>query len=333
MDFDDIKTVLSTSSDLKPKDIVISDLKWKYVLRGILRHENMLIVGPTGSGKTLLAKVASKALNRLDKFFYFNLGSTQDARSSLIGNTHFKKETGTVFNESSFVRALRTKNAVILLDEISRAHPDAWNILMTVLDETQRYLRLDEKEDVEIINVADGVSFISTANVGSEYTSTRVMDKALINRFPIIIEMSYMESDEEFRYLSEKFNITDKNSLELLQQLVDLAADTRLQVKRDDAKLSDCIGTRTVSKMAELIVDGFSFLEIVEVVVYPMFSSDGGVESERTYIKQLIQKRISPNSKIPNNPFKPISKNTPGGKNIVNTTINAAPDPTVNVPF
>ena len=49
---------------------------------------------------------------------------------------------------------------------------------MTVLDGGQRYLRLDEAEGSPIVNVAEGVTFIATANIGNEYTSTRVMDRA-----------------------------------------------------------------------------------------------------------------------------------------------------------
>jgi MoxR-like ATPase len=73
-----------------------------------------------------------------------------------------------------------------LLDELSRAHPEAWNILMTVLDEGQRYLSLDEDVDSPTIMVASNVSFIATANIGTEYTSTRVLDRALMDRFEII---------------------------------------------------------------------------------------------------------------------------------------------------
>ena len=43
----------------------------------------------------------------------------------------------------------------------------------------QRYLRLDEADGNETVNVAEGVTFVATANIGNEYTSTRVMDKAL----------------------------------------------------------------------------------------------------------------------------------------------------------
>ena len=120
----------------------------------------------------------------------------EDPRSTLIGNTHFNKSDGTDFSESTFVKAIQTENAVILLDELSRAHPDAWNILMTVLDPGQRYLRLDEADGSPTINVAKGVCFIATANIGNEYTSTRVMDKALLDRF-IVIEMDMLEKQDE----------------------------------------------------------------------------------------------------------------------------------------
>ncbi|NCX06127.1 MAG: hypothetical protein EBW68_10165, partial [Actinobacteria bacterium] len=97
-------------------------------------------------------------------------------RGTLIGNTHFSKDAGTYFNESAFVKAIQTPNTVILLDEVSRAHPEAWNILMTVLDPGQRYLRLDEAINSPTIKVHPTCAFIGTANIGSEYTSVRVSD-------------------------------------------------------------------------------------------------------------------------------------------------------------
>ena len=47
------------------------------------------MTGPAGCGKTMAAKSLVNALDRPD--FYFNLGATQDPRSTLIGNTHFEK--------------------------------------------------------------------------------------------------------------------------------------------------------------------------------------------------------------------------------------------------
>ena len=171
---------------LRPKELVMSDLRWKYLVRSAMRSKNIMMTGPAGCGKTMAAKMLVEALDR--PHFYFNLGATQDPRGTLIGNTHFNKETGTAFHESVFVKAIQTKDAIILMDEISRAHPEAWNILMTVLDQGQRYLRLDEHQDAPTIEVAEGVTFVATANIGNEYTATRAMDRALVDRF-IVVEM------------------------------------------------------------------------------------------------------------------------------------------------
>lgn len=293
----DIKKILETSSNLRPSSLIMDDLKWKYMVRSTLRGKNILLLGPTGCGKTLAAQTVAKVLGKESSFFYFNLGATQDARSSLIGNTHFDKNTGTLFKESSFVKAIRTPNAIVLLDEISRAHHDGVNILMTVLDDLQRYLRLDEKDDNEVVKVADGVTFIATANVGNEYTATRVMDRALLSRFPVKIEMSPLDVDNEYNLLKSRFNINDVNQLHTLKSICEISDHTRKQVKQEDSKLTNFIPTRTTVEIAELITDGFNLMEIAETTIYPNFSEDGGVDSERTYIKQLVQKYVKVESK------------------------------------
>ena len=198
------------SVKLKPEGLVISDLKWKYLIRSAVRAKNIMMTGPAGCGKTLAAKALTKGLKRPD--FYFNLGATQDARATLIGNTHFDSKKGTFFSESAFVKAISTPNAVILLDELSRAHPDAWNILMTVLDQGQRYLRLDEAIDSPIVNVAEGVTFIATANIGGEYTSTRVIDRAIMDRFTTI-EMDVLNDEQEFGLLKYMYPAVNEEDL------------------------------------------------------------------------------------------------------------------------
>ena len=299
-----VKSFIKDCDKLKPSSLVMDSIKWKYLVRSVMRGKNILIVGPTGCGKTLAAQTVAKALER--PYFYFNLGATQDARSALIGNTHYDKNTGTYFNESAFVKAIKTPNAVILMDEVSRAHHDAWNVLMTVLDDLQRYLRLDEKEDSEIVKVADGVTFIATANVGNEYTATRVMDRALLSRFPVKIEMNPLDVDSEFNLLKTRFNIADDSQLHTLKSVCEIADHTRKQVKQDDSKLTNFIPTRSTVEIAELIVDGFNLLEIAESTIYPNFTEDGGVDSERTYMKQLVQKYVPSETKdtLFNDPLK-----------------------------
>jgi len=283
-DHAEVLNFIHTSYSLKPKMLMMSELKWKYLVRSGVRGKNIMMTGPAGCGKTMAAKSLVNSLDRPD--YYFNLGATQDPRSTLIGNTHFDSKKGTYFSESHFVKAIQTPNAVILLDELSRAHPDAWNILMTVLDYGQRYLRLDEANGSDTIKVADGVTFVATANIGNEYTSTRVMDKALMDRFTIV-EMDVLNEEDENQLLNYMFPSVDSN---VLGNVAKIATLTRTESNSDTARITSGISTRTTVELCGLLYDGFSLEEAAEVSIYPQYDSTGGVDSERTFVKQIVQK-------------------------------------------
>ncbi len=283
-DHAEVLNFIHSSYSLKPKGLMMSELKWKYLVRSGVRGKNIMMTGPAGCGKTMAAKSLVNALDRPD--FYFNLGATQDPRSTLIGNTHFDQGKGTFFSKSLFVEAIQTPNAVILLDELSRAHPDAWNILMTVLDYGQRYLRLDEADGSETISVADGVTFVATANIGNEYTSTRVMDKALMDRFTIV-EMDVLSEEDENSLLNYMFPAVDST---ILHNVAKIATLTRTESNSDTARITSGISTRTTVELCGLLYDGFNLEEAAEVSIYPQYDSTGGVDSERTFVKQIVQK-------------------------------------------
>mgnify|MGYP003112149332 CR=1 FL=1 len=283
-DHAEVLNFIHSSYGLKPKMLMMSELKWKYLIRSGVRGKNIMMTGPAGCGKTMAAKSVVNSLDRPD--FYFNLGATQDPRGTLIGNTHFDSKNGTYFSESLFVKAIQTPNAVILLDELSRAHPDAWNILMTVLDYGQRYLRLDEAADQSTVKVADGVTFIATANIGNEYTSTRVMDKALMDRFTIV-EMDVLSEEDESSLLNMMFPSVDSV---VLNNVAKIAMLTRTESNSDTARITSGISTRTTVELCGLLYDGFTLEEAAEVSIYPQYDSTGGVDSERTFVKQIVQK-------------------------------------------
>jgi len=283
-DHAEVLAFIHNSYSLKPQGLMMNELKWKYLVRSGVRGKNIMMTGPAGCGKTMAAKALVNSLDRPD--FYFNLGATQDPRATLIGNVHFEKNSGTYFSESVFVKAIQTPNAVILLDELSRAHPDAWNILMTVLDYGQRYLRLDEANGQETIKVADGVTFVATANIGNEYTSTRVMDKALMDRFTIV-EMDVLTENEENELLTYMFPHVDST---VLGNVAKIASLTRTEASSDTARVGSGVSTRTTVELSGLLFDGFTLQEAAEVSIYPQYDSAGGVDSERTFVKQIVQK-------------------------------------------
>jgi len=289
-DHAEVLNFIHNSYSLKPAGLMMSELKWKYLIRSAVRGKNIMMTGPAGCGKTMAAKSLVNSLDRPD--YYFNLGATQDPRGTLIGNTHFEKTKGTYFSESLFVKAIQTEGAVILLDELSRAHPDAWNILMTVLDYGQRYLRLDEQDNQATIKVADGVTFIATANIGNEYTSTRVMDKALMDRFTIV-EMDVLSEDDENQLLNYMFPNVDSV---LLGNVAKIASLTRVESGSDTARINSGISTRTTVELCGLLFDGFNLVEAAEVSIYPQYDATGGVDSERTFVKQIVQKFVDDGS-------------------------------------
>ncbi len=167
--------------------------------------------------------------------------------------------------------------------------PEAWNILMTVLDPGQRYLRLDEAVGAPTVHVAEGVSFIATANIGTEYTATRVMDRAMLDRFTIA-EIPYLTVAQESKLLGQLYPALPKT---VCKNIAEIAGQTRSEVLTDAPRISTAISTRSVIEMAGLMEDGFAIEETAQVSIYPLYSNDGGMQSERTYVKQLVQKFIN----------------------------------------
>ncbi len=279
---------IKNSAAEKPARLFISDVKWKFLNYCVLYGKNVMITGPAGSGKTVTIKYLAEKFKDTHPFFYINCGSTQDPRSTFIGNTHYDQATGTFFSQSYFVKAIQIPYAIILLDEISRAHPEAWNILMSVLDVNQRYLRLDEEVDSPTIQVAEGVTFMATANIGNEYTSSRTMDRGLLDRFSQI-EMEMLDFTEEYKLLVSYFPEMNADSLRMIAQI---AEKTRKELVASNPKLSFSISTRTTIEMARMMQNGFALGEAAEILLYPAYDALGGNDSERTFVKQLVQRYL-----------------------------------------
>jgi MoxR-like ATPase len=60
MNNENFESLLKFGIENKPNDLIISDLKWKYLVRCVLRAENILMVGPNGCAKTMAAKLVSQ---------------------------------------------------------------------------------------------------------------------------------------------------------------------------------------------------------------------------------------------------------------------------------
>ncbi len=245
---------------------------------------NVLLTGPAGCGKSEIVQLAAQAA--AFKYEPFNMGAMSEPRLSLIGATHFDKGKGTWFSESRFVRTIKdekNEGAVVLMDELTRADRGAFNILLPLLDR-QRYLALDEAEDAAIIRRGKKVAIAATANIGMEYTGTDVMDKALKERFKATIDLGWPPASVEHGLLVNRHGIDSATA----KRLVAVAQKQRELQQNDE--FTEGISIRMLLAAAEMIGDGHEYETAMLFAIANTFSPDGGEESDRTKVRQIIQK-------------------------------------------
>jgi hypothetical protein len=54
-------------------------------------------------------------------------------------------------------------------------------------------------------------------------------------------------------------------------------------------------------EMGELVMDGFTLAEIAEAAIYPEYPDEGGADSERAFVKSILQKHFPNDIKSPLN--------------------------------
>ncbi len=124
---------------------------------------SLLFVGPTGVGKTEVAKVLSRELGIELVRFDMSEYTEKHAVAKLIGSPagYVGYEDGGLLTDA--IR--KSPNCVLLLDEIEKAHPDIYNILLQVMD----YARLTDNKGrhADFRNVV----LIMTSNAGAQHAS------------------------------------------------------------------------------------------------------------------------------------------------------------------
>ena len=176
---------------------------------------SFLFMGPTGVGKTHLAKSLAEflfddanAMTRIDMSEYME----RHAVSRLIGAPpgYVGYDEGGQLTEA--VR--RHPYCVILLDEVEKAHPEVFNVLLQMLDDGR--MTDGQGRTVDFKNTV----VIMTSNIGSQWISDALLDGKEIRRK--VMEAVQSHFPPEFLNRIDDLIIFDRLSIEELKRIVAL---------------------------------------------------------------------------------------------------------------
>ncbi|WP_407655256.1 ATP-binding protein [Alicyclobacillus dauci] len=191
--------------------------------------KNLLLRGPTGSGKTKLAQsLAEKFRLPMESI---NCSVDLDAES-LLGFKTLTAENGQTvvsYVEGPVVRAMR-EGHLLYIDEINMARPETLPIINSVLDYRRQLMN---PFTAETIVAHDKFRVIAAINEG--YVGTLPMNEALKNRF-VIVDVPYLTGEPLALLIQSRSRLQNRELIDLFVQLSgDLVRATKLGELSDEA--------------------------------------------------------------------------------------------------
>ncbi len=182
--------------------------------------KNVLLKGPTGSGKTKLAETLSSIFAQ--PMHSINCSVDLDAEALLgyktIGNTNGTHSIE--FIEGPVIQSMKNGH-LLYIDEINMAKPETLPILNGVLDYRRMITNPFTGEVVKAIH-----SFGVVAAINEGYVGTVPLNEALKNRF-VVIDVPYIEGETLKSVIKSQSSLDNEK---LIEQFVALSSDLLVQV-------------------------------------------------------------------------------------------------------
>ena len=228
---------------------------------------SFLFVGPTGVGKTMLAKEYSRLLFGEDRLIRLDMSEYREAGSitKIIGSA-----PGYVGYDDGKNKLEEIKNkppAVILVDEIEKAHPSVLNLFLQILDEGRitdakgNTVHLEHNIIIMTSNIgfsAGDLGFVSTTTVENKLQDFLSLE--LLNRIDQVIQFNRLTHEAirqvvsiQMRELKEKFK-----AKEIKIQFTDSLVEEII-----GASEYEKFGARRVSKIIEDKIDNYIIDQIL----------------------------------------------------------------------
>jgi MoxR-like ATPase len=201
-----------------------------------------LLIGETGVGKTQAVRyLAWKTRNGLRRVNLNGATTVDEFLGKMLIN-----EQGTYWVNGVLVNAMLAGDW-ILLDEINACLPEIAFCLHSLLDDDRMVVLMEY--DGRIVRPHPDFRLFASMNPSEEgrYGGTKMLNEALLDRFPVVVRMDYLTEDEEVQAVIEQSGNRDA---EMVRRMVRAANDVRAAIRHE--KVFGSFSTRRVIDWARM---------------------------------------------------------------------------------